>query len=129
MYVWEGGRFYGKLLCYIINFCVTSHGKIYDAYACIFYDQRTSHNQYYVAELADTGKINVNSSAKFIYCLPKVTDVNFVLQAVYQVCVLLVLNFRGRSLLNLKNDSSDANKVKNTLIFNAFVLCQVSDIL
>ncbi|KAI3410632.1 uncharacterized protein J3R85_018634 [Psidium guajava] len=63
---------------------------------------------------------------------PLITNImwrNLLIQAVYQVCVLLVLNFRGRSLLNLKSDSSDANKVKNTLIFNAFVLCQVSDIL
>ncbi|KAL3745858.1 hypothetical protein ACJRO7_014889 [Eucalyptus globulus] len=60
---------------------------------------------------------------------PLITNImwrNLLTQAVYQVCVLLVLNFRGRSLLNLKNDGSDhANKVKNTLIFNAFVLCQI----
>lgn len=48
------------------------------------------------------------------------------LQTLYQVSVLLVLNFRGRSLLNLENDKSNhANEVKNTLIFNSFVLCQV----
>ncbi|KAF8389408.1 hypothetical protein HHK36_026103 [Tetracentron sinense] len=46
--------------------------------------------------------------------------------ALYQVSVLLVLNFRGRSILHLEHDSNEhANKVKNTLIFNAFVLCQV----
>ncbi|XP_030544971.1 calcium-transporting ATPase 10, plasma membrane-type [Rhodamnia argentea] len=60
---------------------------------------------------------------------PLITNImwrNLLIQAVYQVCVLLVFNFRGRSMLNLKNDSSDhANKVKNTLIFNAFVLCQI----
>ncbi|XP_056166527.1 calcium-transporting ATPase 10, plasma membrane-type-like isoform X1 [Syzygium oleosum] len=57
---------------------------------------------------------------------PLITNImwrNLLIQAVYQVCVLLVLTFRGRSLLNLKNDH--ANKVKNTLIFNAFVLCQI----
>ena len=49
------------------------------------------------------------------------------MQAAYQVTVLLVLNFRGKSLLGLENDDPvHANKVKNTLIFNAFVLCQVS---
>lgn len=49
------------------------------------------------------------------------------IQAAYQVSVLLVLNFRGKSLLGLKGDSPvHANKIKNTLIFNAFVLCQVS---
>lgn len=51
---------------------------------------------------------------------------NLLIQSLYQVCVLLVLNYRGRSLLNLENDSSDyADKVKNTLIFNAYVLCQI----
>lgn len=49
------------------------------------------------------------------------------LQALYQVSVLLVLNFRGRTLLHLEGDDSiHAEKVKNTLIFNAFVLCQVN---
>ncbi|CAI9766425.1 unnamed protein product [Fraxinus pennsylvanica] len=43
-----------------------------------------------------------------------------------QVTVLLILNFRGRSILNLEDESDDrAFKVKNTLIFNAFVLCQI----
>jgi hypothetical protein len=49
------------------------------------------------------------------------------LQALYQVCVLLVLNFQGRTLLHLEGDNKEhAEKVKNTLIFNAFVLCQVN---
>lgn len=40
--------------------------------------------------------------------------------------VLIVLNFRGTDILNLKNDNEDhAFRVKNTLIFNAFVFCQV----
>lgn len=51
------------------------------------------------------------------------------LQAFYQVTVLLVLNFRGRSLLHLNHSNLEAIKVKNTLIFNAFVLCQVSPLL
>ncbi|KAF8392896.1 hypothetical protein HHK36_021136 [Tetracentron sinense] len=51
---------------------------------------------------------------------------NILIQALYQVTVLLVLNFWGRSILNLKNDTSDhANEMKNTFIFNTFVLCQV----
>ncbi|GER44799.1 calcium-transporting ATPase 8 family protein [Striga asiatica] len=57
---------------------------------------------------------------------PLITNImwrNLLIQAAYQVTVLLVLNFRGRSILNLEHDSSDhAFKVKNTLIFNAFVL-------
>ncbi|XP_065849241.1 calcium-transporting ATPase 8, plasma membrane-type-like [Euphorbia lathyris] len=60
---------------------------------------------------------------------PLVTNImwrNLVLQAVYQVSVLLVLNFHGKSLLGLKDDNpEEANKVKDTLIFNAFVLCQI----
>nr|POE80754.1 calcium-transporting atpase 8, plasma membrane-type [Quercus suber] len=46
-------------------------------------------------------------------------------KALYQVTVLLVLSFQGRSLLNLEGDTiSHALKVKNTLIFNSFVLLQ-----
>ncbi|KAK3434030.1 hypothetical protein EUGRSUZ_D01503 [Eucalyptus grandis] len=51
---------------------------------------------------------------------------NIRIQAAYQVGVLLLLHFRGTSLLNLEHDTSDhANRVKNTLIFNAFVFCQI----
>lgn len=51
------------------------------------------------------------------------------LQAVYQVTVLLIFNFAGRSILRLKHDSRDhAERVKNTFIFNTFVLCQVSQL-
>ncbi|KAI4344481.1 hypothetical protein L6164_011702 [Bauhinia variegata] len=60
---------------------------------------------------------------------PLITNImwrNLLIQAMYQVCVLLVLNFRGRSILGLKRDNNDhAVKVKNTLVFNAFVLCQI----
>ncbi|KAJ1400645.1 P-type ATPase [Sesbania bispinosa] len=58
---------------------------------------------------------------------PLVTNVmwrNLLIQAMYQVSVLLILNFRGRSILSLRHEAN-AVKVKNTLIFNAFVLCQV----
>jgi len=44
---------------------------------------------------------------------------NLISQALYQVLVLLVLQFRGRSIFDV------TEKVKNTIIFNAFVLCQV----
>lgn len=60
---------------------------------------------------------------------PLITNImwrNLLIQATYQVSVLLVLNFRGKSLLGLKHYSPEnANKVKDTLIFNAFVLCQI----
>ncbi|CAD6209667.1 unnamed protein product [Miscanthus lutarioriparius] len=50
---------------------------------------------------------------------------NVFIQAVFQVAVLLTLNFRGRDLLHLTHDTLDhSSKVKNTLIFNTF-LCQV----
>ncbi|CAH9102501.1 unnamed protein product [Cuscuta epithymum] len=51
---------------------------------------------------------------------------NLIIQAIYQVSVLLVLNFRGTSILSLEHHKSgDAIKLRNTLIFNSFVFCQV----
>ena len=47
-------------------------------------------------------------------------------QAVYQVNVLLVLKFQGRSLLNLEHDTNEhSGQVVHTMIFNSFILCQV----
>ncbi|CAB4262079.1 unnamed protein product [Prunus armeniaca] len=61
---------------------------------------------------------------------PLITNImwrNLLIQAFYQVIVLLILNFRGISILHLTHDPNGdhANKLKNTLIFNAFVLCQI----
>ncbi|VFQ68985.1 unnamed protein product [Cuscuta campestris] len=60
---------------------------------------------------------------------PLVTNImwrNLIIQAFYQICVLLVINFCGKSLLNLEQDGAEhANMVKNTLVFNTFVLCQI----
>lgn len=60
---------------------------------------------------------------------PLITNImwrNLLIQAAYQVSVLLVLNFEGKSILNLDSHSNArSNKVKNTLIFNSFVLCQI----
>ncbi|KAK7411963.1 hypothetical protein VNO78_03408 [Psophocarpus tetragonolobus] len=60
---------------------------------------------------------------------PLITNImwrNLLIQAMYQVSVLLVLNFRGRSILGLNHEpNARAIKVKNTLIFNAFVFCQI----
>lgn len=51
---------------------------------------------------------------------------NLLIQAAYQVTVLLTLNFRGIEILHLQKESDEhAKKVKNTLIFNAFVFAQV----
>jgi Ca2+-transporting ATPase len=44
---------------------------------------------------------------------------NLIAQALYQIAILLVLQFKGRSIFGVDE------KVNNTLIFNTFVLCQV----
>lgn len=50
------------------------------------------------------------------------------LQSFYQVAVLLVLNFAGLSILGLNHENhAHAVEVKNTMIFNAFVMCQVRE--
>ncbi|XP_061985063.1 calcium-transporting ATPase 9, plasma membrane-type-like isoform X2 [Populus nigra] len=60
---------------------------------------------------------------------PLITNImwrNLLIQALYQVAVLLVLNFQGLSILHLnQDDRKHATIAKNTMIFNAFVLCQV----
>ncbi|KAL8149433.1 hypothetical protein AgCh_006441 [Apium graveolens] len=60
---------------------------------------------------------------------PLITNImwrNLLIQAFYQITVLLVLNFEGKRILNLEHEEEDrATKVKNTLIFNAFVLSQL----
>ncbi|XP_078443343.1 calcium-transporting ATPase 5, plasma membrane-type-like [Wolffia australiana] len=60
---------------------------------------------------------------------PLVTKIvwrNLIVQALYQVIVLLALNFGGDSILHLQGETEEhANTVKNTFIFNTFVLCQV----
>ncbi|KAB2613258.1 calcium-transporting ATPase 9 [Pyrus ussuriensis x Pyrus communis] len=60
---------------------------------------------------------------------PLITNImwrNLLVQAMYQVTVLLVLNFMGNRILGLQqDDQKHAIGVKNTLIFNAFVFCQI----
>ncbi|KAL3518030.1 hypothetical protein ACH5RR_020619 [Cinchona calisaya] len=51
--------------------------------------------------------------------ITKIMWKNLNAQALYQVTVLLVLQFRGSSIFNVNKN------VKDTLIFNSFVLCQV----
>ncbi|CBI25052.3 unnamed protein product, partial [Vitis vinifera] len=53
---------------------------------------------------------------------PLITNVmwrNLLAQALYQIAVLLTLQFKGESIFNVDE------KVNDTLIFNTFVLCQV----
>ncbi|XP_024520094.1 calcium-transporting ATPase 5, plasma membrane-type [Selaginella moellendorffii] len=59
---------------------------------------------------------------------PLVTNVmwrNIFGQAAYQVAVLLVLYFRGDQILHLKGSPAQKIVLRNTIIFNSFVLCQV----
>ena len=53
---------------------------------------------------------------------PLITNImwrNLLVQALYQIAVLLTLQFKGESIFGVNK------KVKDTLIFNTFVLCQV----
>ncbi|KAE8672096.1 Calcium-transporting ATPase 9, plasma membrane-type [Hibiscus syriacus] len=53
---------------------------------------------------------------------PLITNImwrNLLAQALYQITILLILQFRGESIFNVHE------RVKDTLIFNTFVLCQV----
>ncbi|KAK2417660.1 calcium-transporting ATPase 9, plasma membrane-type [Trifolium repens] len=53
---------------------------------------------------------------------PLITNImwrNLLAQATYQIAVLLIMQFYGKSIFNVSKE------VKNTLIFNTFVLCQV----
>ncbi|KAI3839370.1 hypothetical protein MKX03_032652 [Papaver bracteatum] len=55
---------------------------------------------------------------------PLITNVmwrNLAAQALYQIFVHLVLQFKGKTIFGVNED------VKNTIIFNTFVLCQVFD--
>lgn len=60
---------------------------------------------------------------------PLITNImwrNLIVQALYQIAVLLVLNFYAIDILQLSSDSKEhAFHVKNTVVFNAFVLCQI----
>jgi Ca2+-transporting ATPase len=48
---------------------------------------------------------------------------NIIGQAVYQLAVLIVLQTMGKEILHLNHDNAD--RLLNTMIFNAFVFCQV----
>jgi Ca2+-transporting ATPase len=53
---------------------------------------------------------------------PLITNImwrNLLAQALYQIAILLTLQFRGRSIFDVNEG------VKDTLIFNTFVLCQI----
>ncbi|KAE9616341.1 putative calcium-transporting ATPase [Lupinus albus] len=59
---------------------------------------------------------------------PLITNImwrNLLVQAVYQIAILLVLKFSGESILPKQDTRAHDIQVKNTLIFNAFVMCQI----
>jgi Ca2+-transporting ATPase len=47
------------------------------------------------------------------------------MQAIYQIIVLMILNFAGIKILKLSGTHDHKTLVKNTIIFNAFVFCQL----
>lgn len=51
--------------------------------------------------------------------ITKVMWRNLIPQALYQITILLILQFKGNAIFGV------SNRVKDTLIFNSFVLCQV----
>lgn len=48
---------------------------------------------------------------------------NIIGQSIYQIIVLVILQFYGKGVLKLKG--SDSTDILNTFIFNTFVFCQV----
>jgi Ca2+-transporting ATPase len=59
---------------------------------------------------------------------PLITNImwrNIFGQAVFQITILLVLTYRGIAILGLKGTHDDQVLERNTIIFNAFVFCQV----
>lgn len=58
--------------------------------------------------------------------ITKVMWRNIIGQSVYQLIVLGVLIFKGKSLLQLNGSQSDHQL--NTFVFNTFVFCQVQNL-
>jgi Ca2+-transporting ATPase len=59
---------------------------------------------------------------------PLITNImwrNIFGQAIYQIVVLLILTYRGIKLLGLKGTHEEQVLERNTIIFNAFVFCQI----
>ncbi|XP_015696709.1 calcium-transporting ATPase 5, plasma membrane-type-like isoform X2 [Oryza brachyantha] len=60
---------------------------------------------------------------------PLVTNVmwrNILIQALYQIVVLLIFNFDGKRILHLQDENREnTDKTKNSFVFNAFVFCQI----
>jgi Ca2+-transporting ATPase len=59
---------------------------------------------------------------------PLITNImwrNIFGQAVYQIVVLLTLTYSGISILGLEGPRAEQDLMRNTIIFNAFVFCQL----
>lgn len=91
----------------------------------------------YFNEVNTVSKLNLHKDIYISACLLQSYHdlvlgnivLSVLLQVSFQVSALLYLNFHGESILKLENKSLDqANKVKNTVIFNCFVFCQVIDL-
>lgn len=91
----------------------------------------------YFNEVNTVAKLNLHKDIYISACLLQSYHdlvlgnivLSVLLQVSFQVSALLYLNFHGESILKLENKSLDqANKVKNTVIFNCFVFCQVIDL-
>jgi hypothetical protein len=63
---------------------------------------------------------------KALFLHPINAEPSLYVQAIYQVIILLVLNYSGIKILKLSGTHDQQMLVKNTIIFNAFVFCQVS---
>lgn len=70
--------------------------------------ERPSHDLMYHPPVGRTAPLITNTMWR-----------NLLPQALYQIAILLILQFRGREIFDVNE------QVKNTLIFNTFVLCQV----
>lgn len=46
------------------------------------------------------------------------------MQALYQIIILMTINYGGKKIFKLEG-KKDATLIKNTIVFNAFVFCQV----
>lgn len=70
--------------------------------------ERPSHDLMYHPPVGRTAPLITNTMWR-----------NLLPQALYQIAILLILQFRGKEIFDVNE------QVKNTLIFNTFVLCQV----
>ncbi|CBI26322.3 unnamed protein product, partial [Vitis vinifera] len=70
-------------------------------------------------ESSDIIILDDNFASVAMVLSPIDSSATVVAQALYQIAVLLTLQFKGGSIFGVKD------KIKNTLIFNTFVLCQV----